>query len=130
MIRSKVYVWIAGGLVAAAFIALPVYAIAEGLSASSCKDVVKAMDAGKVTLSSAIAAAETKSKGKAVAAYSDFEDGKLDFDVYCLVGDKIMAVEVDGAGKAGDMKEAKSVPAGGEDEGKEKAPPKKPSKGG
>ena len=109
---------------AMALVAWPVYAHC-GKCAGSAKEMVTAMDAGKVTLGAAITAAETAAKGKAVAANCDMEGGKLDFDVYVLVGDKIMQVEVDATGKAGKSTEVKEFPVGADD-----APAKKPVKGG
>ena len=92
-----------------ALAAWPVYAHC-GKCAGSCKDMVKAMETGKTSLSAAITAAEEKSKGKAVGAYPTLKDDKLTVDVYCMVGDKLMQVAVDSTGKAGDAKEAKSLP--------------------
>ena len=113
---------------ALALVAWPVYAHC-GKCAGSAKDMVTAMDTGKVSLGAAITAAEAASKGKAVSANCDLDDGKLDFDVYVLVGGKLMQVEVDAAGKAGKSTEVKEFPIASE-EG-EKAPAKKPApKGG
>jgi len=77
---------------------------------SKQKEVLKAMEAGKVTLGGAAGAAETHAKGKGMAAMGKTEGGKLMLDVFCLVGDKIQEVDVDGAGKATGMKEAKALP--------------------
>ncbi len=128
MTRSKTYVWMVAALAGVAMIAWPVYAHC-GRCASSCKDMVKYMESGKVTLASAIAAAEAHSKGKAVAAISEVEDGALEIAVYCMVGDKIMEVEVDGTGKAVEMEEAKSLP-GGDGHEHDAKPKAKPIKGG
>ena len=105
-----------------ALAAWPVYAHC-GKCAGDCKNMVKAMETGKTSLSAAITAAEEKSKGKAVGAYPTMKDDKLTVDVYCMVGDKLMQVAVDSTGKAGDAKEAKSLP------GMAEAKPK-PSPGG
>jgi hypothetical protein len=43
------------------------------------------------------------------------ENGKLDFDVYVLAGDKLMQVEVDATGKAGKSTEVKEFPIGHEE---------------
>ncbi len=96
-----------------ALAAWPVYAHC-GKCAGDCKSMVKAMDTGKTSLTATIAAAEEKSKGKAIGAYPTLKDGNLTVDVYCMVGDKLMQVTVDSSGKAGDAKEAKSLPAGEE----------------
>ncbi len=92
-------------------LAWPVYAHC-GKCASDCKDMVKQMDDGKISLGKAIELAEEHSKGKAVAAYCELRDGGLEIEVYCLVGDKIMEVEIDGkTGKVTEMEEAKALPA-------------------
>lgn len=80
-----------------------------GKCAADCKEVVKQMDAGKVTAASMIAAAEAASKGKAVGMACDLEKGKMDADVFCLVGDKVQAVKIGADGKAGKMEEAKDM---------------------
>lgn len=95
---------------AIALIAWPVLAITD---AAGAKALVTAMDAGKVTLASAISAAETAAKGKAVAAIAEMEGGKLHVDVYVSAGDKLQRVEVDATGKAGTPSDAKEVPGGG-----------------
>lgn len=96
---------------ALALVAWPVYAHC-GKCAGSAKEMVTAMDAGKVTLGSAISAAETAAKGKAVSAHGHLHEGKLHFDVFLLVGDKLQRVEVDATGKAGTPTEAKEIPLG------------------
>ncbi len=58
--------------------------------------MVKLMEEGKPSLGKAIEIAEKHSNGKAVAAYCELEGGDLEFEVYCLVGNKIMEVEIDG----------------------------------
>ena len=99
------------GMLVFGLLAWPVYAHC-GKCASSVKDMVKKMDDGKLSLGKAIELAEEHSKGKAVAAYCELEDGGLEIEVYCLVGDKIMEVEIDGkTGKVSEMKEAKALPA-------------------
>ena len=103
-----------------ALVAWPVYAHC-GKCASSCKDMVSKMDEGKLSLSKAIALAEEHSKGKAVAAYCELEGGSLEIEVYCLVGDKIMEVEIDGkTGKVTEMEKRDSLPGHEKHEHKEK----------
>ncbi len=102
---------VVAGVLAFGLLAWPVYAHC-GKCASSCKDMVKKMDDGKLSLGKAIELAEEHSKGKAVAAHCELEDGGLEIEVYCLVGDKIMEVEIDGkTGKVTEMEEAKALPA-------------------
>ncbi len=101
------------GVVAASTVALlawPVYAHC-GKCAASGKDMVKLMDEGKLSLGKAIELAEKHSNGKAVAAYCELEGGDLEFEVYCLVGNKIMEVEIDGkTGKVSEMEQKRSLP--------------------
>ncbi len=50
--------------------------------------------------------------GRAVAAYCEVEGGDLEFEVYCLVGNKIMEVEIDGkTGKVSEMEQKRSLPS-------------------
>ena len=111
MKRYQGFLVVVAGVLMFGLLAWPVYAHC-GKCASSCKDMVKKMDEGKLSLSKAIELAEEHSKGKAVAAYCELEDGGLEIEVYCLVGDKIMEVEIDGkTGKVTEMEEAKALPA-------------------
>lgn len=107
---SKVPAWVRNVMVVAIVGALawPVYAHC-GKCAADCKKMVTAMDAGKVTLAKVIEAAETASKGKALTATTHMAGDAIEFTVDCLVGEKIMEVKVDKTGKAGEMKEAKSL---------------------
>ena len=102
------------GVVAAttvAWVAWPLYAH-SGKCAASGKDMVKLMEEGKLSLAKAIEIAEQHSNGKAVAAYCELEGGSLEIEVYCLVGDKIMEVEIDGkTGKVMEMEEKNSLPS-------------------
>ncbi len=101
------------GVVAASTVALvawPVYAHC-GKCAASGKDMVNLMEEGKLSLSKAIEIAEKHSNGKAVAAYCDLESSNLEIEVYCLVGNKIMEVEIDGkTGKVTEMEQKRSLP--------------------
>ena len=92
-----------------AFIAWPVYAHC-GRCAASAKDMCAAMDAGKMTLAKAIEKAEAHCKGKAVAAYCKLESANLEMEVACLVGDKLMEVELDKAGEVTESSETKAMP--------------------
>ena len=109
MSRSRMFVSSVLALVAVAAIAIPVYAHC-GKCAGSAKEMASAMDAGKMGLGAAIAAAETAAKGKAVAALAGMHDGKLDVAVYVSAGDKLQVVMVDAAGKAGAPADAKELP--------------------
>ena len=111
MKRYQNYLVVVAGVLVFGLLAWPVYAHC-GKCASSCKDMVKKMDDGKLSLGKAIELAEEHSKGKAVSAYCELEDGGLEIAVYCLVGDKIMEVEIDvKTGKVTEMEEAKALPA-------------------
>jgi len=80
-----------------------------GKCAGDCKEVLKQMDAGKITAASMVAAAEAQAKGKAVGLMVDLEKDKMDADVFVLVGDKVQAVAIGADGKAGKMEEAKDM---------------------
>ncbi len=80
-----------------------------GKCPADVKEVVKQMEAGKVTGASMVSAAEAHAKGKAVGMIVDLEKGKMDAEVFVLVGDKVQAVEIDAAGKASKMEEAKGM---------------------
>ncbi len=111
MKRYKNFLVVVAGVLVFGLLAWPVYA-QWGKSVSSTKEMVKKMDDGKLSLGKAIELAEKHSKGKAVAAHCELEDGDLEIEVYCLVGDKIMEVEIDGkTGKVTEMEEAKALPA-------------------
>ena len=102
------------GVVAATTVALvawPVYAHC-GKCAASGKDMVKLMEQGKLSLGKAVEIAEKHSNGKAVAAYCELEGDGLEIEVYCLVGNKIMEVEIDGkTGKVMEMEQKRSLPS-------------------
>ncbi len=88
----------------------PVYAHC-GKCAASGKDMVKLMEEGKLSLAKAVEIAEKHSNGKAVAAYCELEGDSLEIGVYCLVGNKIMEVEIDGkTGKVSAMEQKRSLP--------------------
>jgi uncharacterized membrane protein YkoI len=72
------------------------------------KDVLKQMDAAKLTPASAVAAAEAHSKGKALGVMGAVKDNKLGITVHCVVDGKCKAVTVDNTGKATDVKDATS----------------------
>jgi hypothetical protein len=80
-------------------------------------DVLKAMEAAKpaFTLTKAIQAAETKSKGKAVAAHAKMKGSEAEVLVFCEVGGKCMEVPVNvKTGEAGKMTEASAKEEKGE----------------
>lgn len=91
-----------------ALAAWPVYAHC-GKCALDCKEVLKQMEAGKITAASMVAAAEAHAKGKAVGLVVDLEKDKMDADVFVLVGDKVQDVAIGADGKAGKMEEAKGM---------------------
>ncbi len=92
-------------------VAWPVYAHC-GTCAASGKDMVKLMEEGQLSLGKAVEIAEKHSNGKAVAAYCELEGDALEIEVYCLVGNKIMEVEIDGkTGKVMEMEQKGSLPS-------------------
>ena len=104
--------WLLGtgvGLGLAALVAVPVYAHC-GKCAGSAKSMIAKMDEAKTTLGKAIELAEKESKGKAVKAECEMGKDALHIDVYCLVGEKLMVVNVDPkAGKVSATMEAKDL---------------------
>lgn len=78
-----------------------------GRCVDDCKKIAAQMEEGKTALASAIAAAEAQSKGRAVAAMGKLAKGKASTDVRCFVGEKLMEMNVDAAGKASEAKDAK-----------------------
>ncbi|MEK6675406.1 MAG: PepSY domain-containing protein [Planctomycetota bacterium] len=109
---KKVSWYVRASVIVAALglIALPVYAHC-GKCAGDCKKMTDAMGEAKVTLSKAIEAAEAQGKGKALSANTSMKDGKLEMTVYCLAGDKLQEIHVDGkTGKAGEAKDIKALP--------------------
>lgn len=104
------------GLGVGALIAWPVYAHC-GRCLMDTKKMVTMMADSKLSLGQAVATAEEHTKGKAVVAHCELEDGKLEVEVYCLVGDKIQEVEIDGkTGKVTEVEEHKMLPKFDEDE--------------
>jgi hypothetical protein len=82
-------------LAALCLAAYPVYAqMTKGVAAA--KDMLKIMDENKVTLVQAITTAEEHCQGKALEAASRMEGKDVMIDVYCLAGDKIMLVTLNG----------------------------------
>ena len=84
----------------------------KDMAGEGSADVAKAVTDSKQTLSGAIAAAETYSKGKATTAKALMNAGKLEFMVTCMVADKTMNCTVDNMGKATKMEEAKAEAKG------------------
>jgi len=95
-------------LVAFAVVGLAASHVFADVDAAEAKGVWKSMEAGKLTLASAIATAEAHSKGKALAAGATWGDDKLGFKVHALVGDKTVDVTVDGTGRATKMEDCKT----------------------
>ncbi len=104
--------WILGGVLVAAFAALSALPILAhcGKCTDSAKQIASMLDAGKMSLGKAIEAAEKESKGRAVGVYCDVKKDALGISCYCMVGDKLMQVDVDGkTGKVTGSKESKSI---------------------
>ncbi|MBI1827684.1 MAG: hypothetical protein HYR83_15005 [Planctomycetes bacterium] len=82
----------------------------NGMDAAASEKCAKAMEADKMPLTKMIEAAETASKGKAVAALAMMKKDKLAAEVYTVAGEKLMKADVDNTGKADKMEEAKALP--------------------
>ena len=94
-------------LVAAAW---PVYAHC-GKCVQSAKEMAKAINGNKVGLSAAVQAAEANSKGQALAVVTQLKGSAVNFSVYCLANEKLMAVKVDGTtGDVVDTMEVDNLP--------------------
>jgi hypothetical protein len=76
-------------------VAYPLYAEITP-STTHAKLLCKYIDDNKVTLVDAITTAEEHCKGMALQAVAVTKDMGLQFEVYCLDGDKIMLVELNG----------------------------------
>jgi uncharacterized membrane protein YkoI len=115
-------------LAALCLVAYPVYAqVAKG--AAHAKELCKMMDDNKMTLVKAITTAEEHCKGKALEAAVREHDKVLMINVYCVEGDKIMLVKVDGqSGKVTSSEEVDELGAHPmkKHEEKPKEAPKKP----
>lgn len=105
--------WLVGSLIGFGLVALaafPVYARGEK-DAARCRQMVRMLEAGKLSLAKAIALAEKESQGRALAAYCQLQKNRLQIQVYCLVRDKIMQVEIDArTGQVTEMERTKSLP--------------------
>jgi hypothetical protein len=83
----------------------------SGKSAADGRRIVAQFDQNKM-MSKAVTAAEQYSMGRAITVISELNaSDKLALEVYCIVGDKILKVDVDGtAASVIDMKEVKEFP--------------------
>jgi hypothetical protein len=76
-------------------------------AAGNDDELLKQMDTAKLTLTKAVEAAETASKGKAIAAHAKMADKTGQVLVFCVVNGKCMEVPVDiKTGAAGKVTEA------------------------
>jgi hypothetical protein len=97
-------------LAVTAIVAYPLYAQAVHQGIAAAKEILKAMDEHKITLVKAVEVAEKHADGKPVQAAVLMHGKDLMFDVYCVKGDKIMLVTVDGkTGKATKSEEVKEI---------------------
>lgn len=93
-----------------AIVAYPLYAqvMHEGIAAA--KEMLKAMDEHKITLAKAVEVAEKHDGGKALHAAAVMTGKEVNFEVYCVKGEKIMLVTVEGkTGKATKAEEVKAI---------------------
>lgn len=86
-------------------LALPALVLAAGKLSDNAKDAAKALEGGKTNLSKVIEAAEAATKGKAVAVMATKKDANVVFAVHCAAEGKCKVAHVDGAGKAGEVKD-------------------------
>ena len=106
---KKLIVWLAClGLFA--LIAVPVYAQACRMCKTAGGEMIAAMESKSIDLNGAIAAAEKRSRGKALMAQTLFTEGKLSFDVYCWADKRIVRIGVDEEGKAKSVDDADTLP--------------------
>jgi uncharacterized membrane protein YkoI len=94
-------------LVVPAFVLALLAASSTARAAGNDEEALKQLEANKLTLAKSVEAAETFSKGKAVAAHVKVDAKTSEVMVDCLVNDKCMEVPVDiKTGKATKMTEA------------------------
>lgn len=94
-----------------ALIAWPVYASCKKCK-SEAQEMISVMESSSLTLTSAIAAAEKRSRGgKPLSAYALFEDGKVTFQVFLLKDEKVMRVDVGEDGRGKKVEEADTLPS-------------------
>ena len=65
----------------------------DEMTPATAKKIGQVMEETKMTLATAIKAAEDDSKGQAVLAHGEIEDGKLIIAVFCVAGEKLMDIE-------------------------------------
>lgn len=101
-----------------AFVAVPLRG--QDKAKHTPKEIAAALDAAKMTLGKGIEAAEKETKGRAVSAWAEMYADGVRIDVHCVVGDKVMAVELDKTGKVLSSKEVKGDPHAHSDKDKAK----------
>ena len=106
---KKLIVWIACvGIFA--MIAVPVYARACKMCKQAGGELATAMESKGLDLTGAIAAAEKRSRGKALMAKTVLTEGKLSFEVYCWTDERIVVLNVDEEGKTAGVDDAETLP--------------------
>ncbi len=85
----------------------------EAKGMDSLVPVASSMSAGKLTLVKVVEAAESRTRGKALAVIAAVEEGSPSFDCYCAKPEVIVRVAVDATGKAGKVADADFVPSEG-----------------
>ena len=111
--RTRRWAIAAGAVVILAIVAYPLAAQVIQAMANA-KDTLKAMEEHKITLVKAVEVAEKAADGKALRAAAIMHEKDLAVQVWCMKGDKILFVSVDGktakAGKAEEVKEVGELP--------------------
>ncbi len=92
-------------------IAVPVYAAACKMCKTAGGEIAQLFTSKNIDLTAAIAAAEKRSRGKALAADTTMEEGQLVFHVYCWASDNIVRIEVLEDGKTRGVEDAEALPA-------------------
>lgn len=110
MIRPKKIVVSLAAVAVLALIAVPVYAQACKMCKTAGEEIAAAMESKGIDLTGAIAAAEKRSRGKAVTVQTIFEDGKLSFVVHCWTGKRNVLIKVDEEGNAPSVDDADTLP--------------------
>ena len=89
----------------AALLVAPAFVFAAAKLTDNAKDAAKALEAGKTTLAKVIEAAETGTKGKAVAVMATMKGTDVMFAVHSHAEGKCKVVHVDKTGKAAETKD-------------------------
>lgn len=96
----------------------------DDITPEDARKAAKFLTESKLTLTKAMTAAEESCKGKAVLTMCEIEKGNLNIAVFCLAGDKLFDIDLDG--KTGKVTESREVKPVQKSEKKDSKEPKKP----